>query len=1091
MELLLYCCCFILILKTGYSVRHGTNLVWSMNPLVNGKARIVGIEGDPNEWIPSGNVTVRHISAPHSAWQFRGLAFHFRQKTLYWSEKSKERIQGLMLVNRSTTTQTLYTGTSGSIDGMAVDWVSNNLYWADPKYNLIMMIALKDNKTDEDPFYRQIVKTDLESPHGLAVYPQKGYLFWSDWGFYPKIEVSDLLGLNRRTVVSDDMLSPRGMAIDYKENLLYWVDSHKNTIESVQFNGNSRRIIVSHAGAKFFGVALFEKYLFATEQIDGHLRIYDKNTGKGYINYQLGYIPYDVIMYDESSQPGNSSECDELDCDQICVNMPLTGPRCYCGDGYELQEDQKTCVASNLFIQPAHIYAIRDAICQYPANFGHMSLKNVTLDKQCFIKTRKGFMALAYDGDQRTLFYSENSTKSISKVQLRRGEYTQTIVKAIGIVKGLTFDWMTKNLYWTDSLYKWIMVSRPDGRFQKKLIADNLVDPLGIAVHPGRGELYWSDPGRGVIEVSALNGGGRRQLPITDLNHPNHLYLDCTNDILYWADSGLNQVASYDLDLDMTSVVYKQQSANFYGISMFKDYIVWTDQNDMNGIHIADIQTQNKVRGILHPQTGHALDVIAYDVLNQPILDVSCEENNGYCDQLCLGLYNESYVCACGTGFQLDTNLRSCVSGLVRDNFVIAADSYQKQLYQVDLSTGDVHVIAPDVTHNRPIAVAFDPVKNQLYWTDNDRAEGKAIQRINIEGRQADIVSTLSEDSIIDGLAVDSVNRLLYYTDTGLDRIMVVAIDNTLICKTVVKDALDEPRAIAVHPLKGLLFWSDWGRNPKIETANMDGTGRRLLLNMTGISWPNGMIIDYKEDILYWVDAKQNTVEAMSLDGKSRRLVVEESDAHYFGITLNGNNLLISDWKTNYLKSIPKLTKDGGSSQITRIGPDAFSRLNGLVSYNSTYVLKGASGCTGVFSCDHICIPLPQNRFVCACADGYEESGFKCIKTDANATSIDSPGKVKPGSRASSQYITYSNSGLSKGGIIAIAVVSVTAFIILIISAMFLFTRWRSGRIRHQRLEDSPDNQVDSFYRITFPDKQQESVSFDSGIDQYDQTHRQ
>lgn len=45
-------------------------------------------------------------------------------------------------------------------------------------------------------------------------------------------------------------------------------------------------------------------------------------------------------------------------------------------------------------------------------------------------------MALAYDGDQRTLFYSENSTKSISKVQLRRGEYTETIVKAIGVVKG-------------------------------------------------------------------------------------------------------------------------------------------------------------------------------------------------------------------------------------------------------------------------------------------------------------------------------------------------------------------------------------------------------------------------------------------------------------------------------------------------------------------------------------------------------------------------------------------------------------------------------------------------------------------------------
>lgn len=41
----------------------------------------------------------------------------------------------------------------------------------------------------------------------------------------------------------------------------------------------------------------------------------------------------------------------------------------------------------------------------------------------------------------------------------------------------------------------------------------------------------------------------------------------------------------------------------------------------------------------------------------------------------------------------------------------------------------------------------------------------------------------------------------------------------------------------------------------------------------------------------------------------------------------------------------------------------------------------GASGCTGVFSCDHICLPLPSNRFVCACADGYTEAGARCIQT--------------------------------------------------------------------------------------------------------------
>lgn len=58
-------------------------------------------------------------------------------------------------------------------------------------------------------------------------------------------------------------------------------------------------------------------------------------------------------------------------------------------------------------------------------------------------------------------------------------------------------------------------------------------------------------------------------------------------------------------------------------------------------------------------------------------------------------------------------------------------------------------------------------------------------------------------DFIIDGLVVDSVNRLLYYMDIGLDCIMVVVIDNIFICKIVVKDVLDELWVIVVYLLKG------------------------------------------------------------------------------------------------------------------------------------------------------------------------------------------------------------------------------------------------------------------------------------------------
>ena len=39
---------------------------------------------------------------------------------------------------------------------------------------------------------------------------------------------------------------------------------------------------------------------------------------------------------------------------------------------------------------------------------------------------------------------------------------------------------------------------------------------------------------------------------------------------------------------------------------------------------------------------------------------------------------------------------------------------------------------------------------------------------------------------------------------------------------------LDEPRAIAVDPEMGLIFWTDWGKQARIERAGMDGQHRTV-----------------------------------------------------------------------------------------------------------------------------------------------------------------------------------------------------------------------------------------------------------------------
>ena len=42
-------------------------------------------------------------------------------------------------------------------------------------------------------------------------------------------------------------------------------------------------------------------------------------------------------------------ECDDLGCSQICVPDPLTGPRCICGEGYNMTEDGKTCLSESYY----------------------------------------------------------------------------------------------------------------------------------------------------------------------------------------------------------------------------------------------------------------------------------------------------------------------------------------------------------------------------------------------------------------------------------------------------------------------------------------------------------------------------------------------------------------------------------------------------------------------------------------------------------------------------------------------------------------------------------------------------------------------
>lgn len=78
--------------------------------------------------------------------------------------------------------------------------------------------------------------------------------------------------------------------------------------------------------------------------------------------------------------------------------------------------------------------------------------------------------------------------------------------------------------------------------------------------------------------------------------------------------------------------------------------------------------------------------------------------------------------------------------------------------------------------------------------------------------------------------------------------------------RTLVAEQMDSPRAIALDPGAGLVFWSDWDQAaPRIERCSPAGRRRTALLRvdqLSGGAWPNGLALDHRPRRLYWIDAR-------------------------------------------------------------------------------------------------------------------------------------------------------------------------------------------------------------------------------------------
>ncbi|RCN53216.1 Low-density lipoprotein receptor domain class A [Ancylostoma caninum] len=341
----------------------------------------------------------------------------------------------------------------------------------------------------------------------------------------------------------------------------------------------------------------------------------------------------------------------------------------------------------------------------------------------------------------------------------------------------------------------------------------------------------------------------------------------------------------------------------------------------------------------------------------QLVNKTKCEPENecldaSSCSQKCTD-EKHGFTCSCEEGYTLDADKRTCkVTEGGKDMRVYISN--RNRIYWSDNHLDNWRTFAAAVEN--AIAIAWDSVTDRIYWSDIRE------KKIFSATRNGTNVTTFIGDGldITEGIALDWVGRNLYWVDSSLNTIEVANLENPSARALLVHENVSQPRGIAVDPRKGLMFWTDWGQNPHIERANMDGTDRRIIVN-TKIYWPNTIALDLTTDRVYFADSKLDYIDFVNYDGTGRTQVLSSSKfvQHPHALAIFEDFMYYSDRRLQRLQVYPKYP-NGTTGEYPS---HTFSKALGVAAVHPVLQPKVTSNPCEHSPCSHICLLSSKVRY--------------------------------------------------------------------------------------------------------------------------------
>ncbi|RXG71249.1 Low-density lipoprotein receptor-related protein 4 [Armadillidium vulgare] len=820
----------------------------------------------------------------------------------------------------------------------------------------------------------------LELPGGLAIDWINQKLYWTDDGT-DRIEVSNLDGANRGILIWDGLDHPRDIVVNPAEGILFWSEWGSNaSIERANMDGSERKSIATYNLTWPNGLAI-DYEISRLFWLDAKYKVVESSDFDGQLRRKMFtndlYHPFGLALYKD----------------------------------YIFWSDWETM----------GIY-----MADKDTGFGKQQLKG---SKKCKSSPSE-WLVFAHRTAVRTLALD---TPYLADVVLH--------LPPLHNVVSLDVDPVSGDIYLPDSAAACVLRCSMDGLRCEGVVTSTVTTVEGIAIEPTTKKMYWTDYGRQSIEVSELDGAYRRVLftkldkPRAITTHypsgrisvfvnqkvawPNGLAIDWSTSELFWTDAKLDHIQAIRLDgRDRRTVVTGKEVNHPYGVAVLGDWVYWTDWESKT-LHKAKKNSGTRITPL---RTGHAglMDLKAFP--GPSLSENVCGSTNGGCSHLCLR-NPQGFSCTCPTGLIL-TDGRQCAT--VPSKYLVIASKGLLRRISLDIPPlWDVGIEVPGTGH--PVSVDVHYKRQQLFYSDSDF---DSIRVISLENTTYPETVPTHAFSAPDGIAVDWVADNLYWTDAA-NKVIEVARIGSYSQKVIVRTDLHEPRAIAVFPSKGYMFWSDWGNESKIERAALDGSNRTVIIS-SDIGWPNGLVIDTQNSFIYWTDAQRDTVEKSDLNGENRVQLLNKLH-HPFGITLMDQHVYWTDWEKRSVERA--IVNDGKNPQIIVKG------IQEPMEIVSVYpsMQEGWNPCAERNGgCSHLCLYTPSGEVVCACPDAPTPS---CSTTPL--FKVDPVEPLGPGEAAASSKNTEANQGLITV-IVVVGVIAAVLIFVLIVGMVWL--KCRVGR---------------------------------------------